>query len=118
MRGSDEKSGALFSYVDLERRVPAKHPLRVIRRIVNGALAGLDAEFEALCAKEGGPPIPPQRPIRARLLQVLFSIRSERQLLEQMDYNLLSRWFVGLGIDDPVWGEVRPEISPVGRFPH
>ena len=103
MRGSDEKTGSLFCYVDLEGRVPAKHPLRLIRRIVNDALAGLDAEFDALYAKEGRPSIPPERLIRASLLQILFSIRSERQLMEQMDYNLMFRWFVGLGIDDPVW---------------
>lgn len=103
MRGSDEKTGSLFSYVDLEDRVPAKHPLRLIRRIVNDALAGLDAEFDALYAKEGRPSIPPERLIRASLLQILFSIRSERQLMEQMGYNLMFRWFVGLGIDDPVW---------------
>ena len=93
----------MFSYVDLEERVPARHPLRLIRRIVNDALAGLDAEFEVLYAKEGRPSIPPERLIRASLLQILFSIRSERQLMEQMDYNLLFRWFVGLGIDDLVW---------------
>lgn len=103
MRGSDEKTGSLFSYVDLEDRVPAKNPLRLIRRIVNDALIGLDAEFEVLYAKEGRPSIPPERLIRASLLQILFSIRSERQLMEQMGYNLLFRWFVGLGIDDPVW---------------
>lgn len=103
MRGTDEMTGALFSYVDLEERVPARHPLRLIRRIVNNALAGLDAEFEVLYAKEGRPSIPPERLIRASLLQILFSIRSERQLMEQMDYNLLFRWFVGLGIDDLVW---------------
>ena len=116
MRGTDEASGALFSYVDLEERVPAHHPLRVIRRIVNDALAGLDAEFEALYTKEGRPSIAPERLIRASLLQMLFSIRSERQLMEQMDYNLLLRWFVGLGVDDAVWGEGRPEICPGDRF--
>jgi len=103
MRGTDEMTGALFSYVDLEERVSARHPLRLIRRIVNDALAGLDAEFEVLYAKEGRPSIPPERLIRASLLQILFSIRSERLLMEQMDYNLLFRWFVGLGIDDLVW---------------
>ena len=103
MRGMDEASGSLFSYVDLEERVPAHHPLRVIRRIVNDALASLDAEFDTLYTREGRPSIAPERLIRASLLQMLFSIRSERQLMEQMDYNLLFRWFVGLGIDDPVW---------------
>jgi len=103
MRGTDEASGSLFSYVDLEQRVPDRHPLRLIRRVVNDALASLDAEFAALYTDFGRPSIAPERLIRASLLQLLFSIRSERQLMEQMDYNLLFRWFVGLGIDDPVW---------------
>ncbi len=103
MRGSDEQNGALFSYVNLEERVPAGHPLRTIRKIVNAALVTLDAEFAGLYASEGRPSIPPERLLRAALIQILFSIRSERQLMEQMRYNLLFRWFVGLGIDDPVW---------------
>lgn len=103
MRGTDKASGSLFSYVDLEERVPERHPLRKIRQIVNDALASLDAEFEALYTDFGRPSIAPERLIRASLLQILFSIRSERQLMEQMDYNLLFRWFVGLGIDDLVW---------------
>lgn len=103
MRGSDETTGSLFSYVDLEDRIPAKHPLRTIRRVVNDALERLDGDFEGLYANRGRPSIPPERLVRASLLQILFSIRSERQLMEQMDYNLLFRWFVGLGIDDPVW---------------
>ena len=103
MRGMDMTSGSLFSYVDLEERIPARHPLRKIRQVVNDALASLDADFEALYIDFGRPSIPPERLIRASLLQILFSIRSERQLMEQMDYNLMLRWFVGLGIDDPVW---------------
>ncbi len=103
MRGTDEKSGSLFSYVDLEDRIPVKHPLRKIRRVVNDALASLDAEFEALYVDFGRPSIAPERLIRASLIQILFSVRSERQLMEQMQYNLLFRWFVGLGVDDPVW---------------
>jgi transposase len=103
MRGSDEASGSLFSYVDLEARIPARHPLRKIRQVVNDALAGLDAEFDALYTDFGRPSIPPERLIRASLIQILFSVRSERQLMEQMQYNLMFRWFVGLGIDDPVW---------------
>ena len=103
MRGTDEKSGSLFSYVDLEERIPAKHPLRKIRQVVNDALASLDAEFSALYEDFGRPSIAPERLIRASLIQILFSVRSERQLMEQMQYNLLFRWFVGLGIDDPVW---------------
>lgn len=103
MRGTDETSGSLFSYVDLEERIPPRHPLRKIRQVVNDALASLNAEFEALYTDFGRPSIPPERLIRASLLQILFSVRSERQLMEQMDYNLMFRWFVGLGIDDPVW---------------
>lgn len=103
MRGTDEASESLFSYVDLEERIPAGHPLHKIRQIVNDALTSLDAEFNALYTDFGRPSIAPERLIRASLLQILFSIRSERQLMEQMDYNLLFRWFVGLGIDDPVW---------------
>ena len=103
MRGTDEASGSLFSYVDLEERIPARHPLRKVRQIVNDALASLDAEFDRLYSAEGRPSIAPERLIRASLIQILFSIRSERQLMEQMQYNLLFRWFVGLGIDDPVW---------------
>ncbi|PVH28278.1 IS5 family transposase [Pararhodobacter oceanensis] len=103
MRGTDEASGSLFSYVDLEERIPARHPLRKIRQVENDALASLDADFEALYTDFGRPSIPPERLIRASLLQILFSVRSERQLMEQMDYNLMFRWFVGLGIDDPVW---------------
>jgi transposase len=103
MRGTDEKSGSLFSYVDLEDRIPVKHPLRKIRRVVNDALASLDAEFEALYVDFGRPSIAPERLIRASLIQILFSVRSERQLMEQMQYNLMFRWFVGLGVDDPVW---------------
>ena len=103
MRGTDEASESLFSYVDLEERIPAGHPLHKIRQIVNDALTSLYAEFDALYTDFGRPSIAPERLIRASLLQILFSIRSERQLMEQMDYNLLFRWFVGLGIDDPVW---------------
>jgi transposase len=103
MRGSDRRTGELFSYVDLEDRVPARHPLRVIRRIVNEVLAALDAEFAKLYAAIGRPSIAPERLLRALLLQAFYTIRSERQLMEQLDYNLLYRWFVGLGVDEPVW---------------
>ncbi len=103
LRGSDERTGALFSYVDLEARVPRRHPLRKIRQIVNDALATLDGEFSALYASEGRPSIAPEKLLRASLVQAFFSVRSERQLMEQLDYNLMFRWFVGLGIDDPVW---------------
>ena len=103
MRGSDTRTGELFSYVDLEYRVPAKHPLRVIRRLVNEVLIALDAEFSQIYAATGRPSIPPERLLRALLLQAFYTIRSETQLMEQLDYNLLYRWFVGLGVDEPVW---------------
>ena len=103
MRGADEQSGAMFSYVSLEARVPADHPLRAIRRITDRALERLSPKFGTLYIRFGRPSIPPERLLRALLLQVLYTIRSERQLMEQLDYNLLFRWFVGLGMDDRVW---------------
>jgi transposase len=103
MRGLDQRSGSLFSYVDIEARVAADHPLRQIRAIVNEALSALHKRFEALYAHEGRPSIPPERLLRASLLQMFYSIRSERQLMERLDFDLLFRWFVGLGVDDPVW---------------
>ena len=103
MRGADERIGSLFSYVDLEARVPANHPLRVIRAVANEALAGLSAEFEALYSHTGRPGIAPDRLLRALLLQAFYSIRSDRRLMEELEYNLLYSWFVGLGIDEAVW---------------
>src|SRR4030088_3370029 len=103
MRGSDERTGELFSYVDLEKRVPAKHPLRLVRSVVNEVLAALDSDFSKAYADGGRPSIPPEHLLRALLLQAFYTIRSERQLMEQLDYNLLYRWFVGLGVDEPVW---------------
>jgi len=103
MRGSDERSGSLFSYVDIEARVPRGHPLRRIRELVNGALSELDGEFAQRYSPLGRPSIPPERLLRASLLQLIYSIRSERQLMERLEFDLLFRWFVGLGIDDPVW---------------
>jgi len=103
MRGSDRQTGSLFSYVNLEERIPARHPLRKIKGVVDAALASLDADFAALYADEGRPSIAPERLLRASLVQILFSIRSETQLMEQLQYNLLFRWFVGLSIDEPVW---------------
>ncbi len=102
MRGVDTRSKALFSYVDLEDRIPKNHPLRVIREVTDGALAGLSDEFAKLYSDVGRPGVAPEKLLRALLLQALFSIRSERRLMEQLDYNLLFRWFVGLGVDDPV----------------
>jgi transposase len=103
MRGSDAVTGSLFSYVDLEERVPKAHPLRVIREVVNEVLLALDADFEAMYSAHGRASIPPERLLRGSLIQAFYTVRSERQLMEQLDYNLLFRWFVGLGIDDPVW---------------
>jgi len=103
MRGNDQQQEAVFSYVSLEQRVPKDHPLRAIRKMTDAALRELDSEFQQLYARRGRPSIAPEKLIRAQLLQVLYSVRSERQLMEQMDYNLLYRWFVGLNIDDPVW---------------
>jgi transposase len=103
MRGADGRSGALFSYVDLEARVPRGHPLRPIRTIVNQALAALSGDFERLYGRIGRPGVPPEKLLRALLLQALYSIRSERQLMERLDFDLLFRWLVGLGIDDPAW---------------
>jgi transposase len=103
MRGSDGRSGSLFSYVDLEARVPRGHPLRSIRQIANGALSDLSGDFAAMYARLGRPSIAPEKLLRASLLQAFYSVRSERQLMERLDFDLLFRWFVGLGIDDPVW---------------
>jgi transposase len=103
LRGGDERSGSLFSYVDLEARVGKDHPLRTIRRIVNEALAGLSGDFSGLYARMGRPSIPPEELLRAMLLQAFYSIRSERQLMERLEFDLLFRWFVGIGVDDAVW---------------
>ena len=103
MRGDDSNKGSLFSYIDLEKRVRGDHPLRVIREIANGALKSLSRDFDALYSPIGRESIPPERLLRALLLQAFYSIRSERQLVERIDTDLLFRWFVGLGIEDLVW---------------
>ena len=103
MRGWDARSDALFSYVSCEARVPKDHPLRPIRQIVDEALGALSPEFEKLYARFGRPSTPPERLLRALLLQAFYSVRSELQLMEQLDYNLLFRWFVGLSMDGEVW---------------
>jgi len=103
MRGDDKQQLGIFSYVSAEQRVPQDHPLRVIRTLVDEALVGLSAHLDTLYAKLGRPSIAPEKLIRALLLQALYSVRSERQLMEQLDYNLLFRWFVGLNPDEPVW---------------
>ena len=103
MRGVDERSGTLFSYVDLEARVRGDHPLRLIREIANAALSDLTDEFAGLYTNFGRPSIAPEKLLRAMLLQAFYGIRSERQLMERMEFDLLFRWFVGLGVDDPAW---------------
>lgn len=103
MRGPDERSGKLFSYVDLELRVRADHPLRAIRVLTDSALAALSVDFAALYSGLGRPSIAPEMLLRAMLLQAFYSVRSERQLMERLEFDLLFRWFVGLGMDDPVW---------------
>ena len=95
MRGDDEISGRLFSYIDLEDRVRAEHPLRPIREIANAALASLSGDFAALYSGMGRPSVPPEKLLRAMLLQAFYSVRSERQLMERIEFDLLFRWFVG-----------------------
>jgi transposase len=103
MRGEDRTDEGLFSYVDIEARIPAKHPLRAMRRLANAALAELDGAFSVLYEACGRPSIPPERLLRATLLQLLYSIRSERQLAERLEFDMLFRWFVGLSIDEKVF---------------
>jgi transposase len=103
MRGDDREPAALFSYISTEARVPADHPLRAIRLLVDGVLREMSPEFDALYAVGGRPSIPPERLLRAQLLQLFYSVRSERLLMEQLDYNILFRWFVGLDLDEPIW---------------
>jgi len=103
MRGEDQRSEGIFSYVRLEQRVPADHPLRPIRELTDAALDGLSRDLSRLYSRDGRPSIAPERLLRALLLQAFYTVRSERQLMEQLDYNLLFRWFVGLSMDDPVW---------------
>jgi transposase len=103
MRGDDCQPDAMFSYVSAEQRVPADHPLRAIRALVDEVLRDMSREFDGLYARVGRPSIPPERLLRAQLLQIFYSIRSERLLMEQLDYNLLFRWFVGMDMDEPIW---------------
>ncbi|MBM3320917.1 MAG: IS5 family transposase [Candidatus Eisenbacteria bacterium] len=103
MRGSDQRPDEMWSYVSMEDRIPAEHPLRPLRRMVDRVLKSLSPRFATLYADTGRPSIPPERLLRALLIQVLYTIRSERLLMEQLDYNLLFRWFVGLSMDDTVW---------------
>ena len=110
MRGSDEQSGSLFSYVDLEARVRVDHPLRLIRDLANAALGDLSGEFGKLYTDFGRPSIAPEKLLRAMLLQAFYGVRSERHLMERIEFDLLFRWFVGLGVDDAVWDH--------STFPH
>jgi transposase len=103
MRGDDQQQGAMFSYLSPEQRVPGDHPLRPIREMVDEVLEELSPRFDRMYAQKGRPSIAPEKLLRALLLQILYSIRSERLLMEQLDYNLLFRWFVGLNMDDAIW---------------
>jgi transposase len=103
MRGHDEQQEGMFSYISAEKRVPADHPLRRIRAMTDQALQELWPKFAELYSRQGRPSIAPEKLLRALLLQMFYSVRSERLLMEQLDYNLLFRWFVGLSMDDAVW---------------
>src|SRR5580693_1308512 len=103
MRGKDQQQDELFSYGSLEERIPANHPLRPIRTMMDAALKGMGKRFDEIYGEDGRQSIPPERLLRALLLQVFYSIRSERMLMEQLTYNLLFRWFVGMEMDEPVW---------------
>lgn len=103
MRGDDIQQSAMFSYISAEKRVPSHHPLRPIRKLTDDVLNQLSRAFARMYSKIGRPSVPPEQILRALLLQVLYTIRSERMLMEQLEYNLLFRWFVGLNVDDPVW---------------
>ncbi len=103
MRGINDSQDGMFSYISPEQRVPKTHPLRPIREMVNRALIEMWPKLEGIYSRTGRPSIAPERLLKALLLQILYSIRSERQLMEQLDYNLLFRWFVGLSMDDSVW---------------
>ena len=112
MRGDHEEPEPAFSYITAAQRVPKDHPLRAIRTMVDEVLRRLWSDFEQLYSHTGRPSIPPERLLRALLLQVLYSIRSERMLMEQLDYNLLFRWFVGLSMDDRIWDPTVFTVSP------
>lgn len=103
MRGEINPQSSFFSYVDLESRIPQHHPIRKIRSVVDHALEDMQWCFDEMYSRVGRPSIPPEQLVRALLLQIVFTIRSERQLMERLDYDLMFRWFVGLGIDDTVW---------------
>ena len=132
MRGTEEIQDSMFSYISAEQRVPKDHPLRPVRKILDESLKRLSEEFEGMYSSTGRPSIAPEKLLRALVLQALYTVRSERMLMEQLDYNLLFRWFVGLEIDDPVWdvtvftknrerllkGEHLPEPAQRDRWPN
>ena len=103
MRGDDLQQAGMFSYLSPEQRVPQEHPLRAIRKIADAVFVELSPQFDKMYARMGRPSIAPEKLLRALLLQVLYSVRSERLLMEELDYNMLFRWFVGLNMDDHVW---------------
>jgi transposase len=103
MRGSEQLQESMFSYISAEKRVPKEHPLRPLRKMVDEILGGMSQDFEQMYSRTGRPSIPPEQLLRALLIQVLYSVRSERMLMEQLDYNMLFRWFVGLSLDDEIW---------------
>ena len=103
MRGRDRRTGGLFSYIDIEDRVRGDHPLRPIREMANAALAALSNDFDGLYSRTSRPSIAPEKLLRAILLQAFYSTRLERQLMKRLEFDLLFRWFVGIGIDEPVW---------------
>jgi len=103
MRGTDHQQADMYSYLSPEARVRADHPLRAIRSMADQALANLSSRFDAMYAKTGRPSIPPEKLLRAQLIQMLYSIRSERLLIEEIDYSTLFRWFIGMNLDEPVW---------------
>ncbi|HEU0055440.1 MAG TPA: IS5 family transposase [Longimicrobium sp.] len=112
MRGREPEQRVMFSYVNIETRIPREHPLRIVKKLVDEVLRQLSPRFDTMYARGGRPSVPPEQLLRALLIQILYSVRSERLLMEQLDYNLLFRWFVGLGIDDEVWV---PETFTVNR---
>lgn len=114
MRGADSKQEAMLNYVSPEARVPVKHPLWSIRAMISEALTQMDGRFEKLYSQTGRLSIAPERLIRALLLQVLYSIRSERLLIEQLEYNFVFRWFVGLAVDEPVWDHSTQSLQKIG----
>jgi len=117
MRGQQERTGPLFSYISTEDRIPAAHPLRQVRRLADQALDRLNPTFFRLYPEGGRPSIPPEQLLLALLLQAIYGIRSERMLIEQLDYNLLFRWFVGLNPDDPVWHPTTYGLRPTSSTP-